>query len=197
MVGEDDKVARLQHVAEMLYGLVDGQQLAVVCAVFLLGRVEFLGEGVLDALLQYGTHGGRGGIFDECKWRGWIGVCQWSVAGQTRLALFEGLVEFGCPGDGVGALESGAGENVMKWCLGCRRMGQESRVEVQHAQKMAELTGGIGRVAILKMNYSFFQGSGTLCGHIVTEEDDFGCSEDGTRRVDEDPIPLDLVEGSP
>jgi hypothetical protein len=40
--GEDDEVARFQHVAEMLYGFVHGQQLAVVRAVFLLGRVEFL-----------------------------------------------------------------------------------------------------------------------------------------------------------
>jgi hypothetical protein len=65
VAGEDDEVARFQHVAEMLYGLVDGQQLAVVSAVFLLGRVEFLGEeeeglpGVLDALLQHSIHGGR------------------------------------------------------------------------------------------------------------------------------------------
>jgi hypothetical protein len=39
MVGEDE-VARFQHMAEILYGLIDGQQLAVVCAVFLLDRVE-------------------------------------------------------------------------------------------------------------------------------------------------------------
>jgi hypothetical protein len=64
----------------MLYGLLVGQQLAVVCVVFLLGPVEYLGEegeglpGVLDALLQHGTHGGRAGVCDECKWRGWIGV---------------------------------------------------------------------------------------------------------------------------
>jgi hypothetical protein len=42
MVGKDDEVARFQHMAEMVYGLVDDQQLADVCAVFLLGRVEFL-----------------------------------------------------------------------------------------------------------------------------------------------------------
>jgi hypothetical protein len=62
-------------VPEMLYGLVDRQQLAVVSAVFHLGRVELHGEegkglsGVLDALLQHGTHDERGGISDECKWR--------------------------------------------------------------------------------------------------------------------------------
>jgi hypothetical protein len=39
-----DEVARFQHVAEMLYGLVDGQQLAVVCTVFLLGRVASAAE---------------------------------------------------------------------------------------------------------------------------------------------------------
>jgi hypothetical protein len=38
-------VARFQCVVEMLYCLVGGQHLMVVSAVFLLGRVEFLGEG--------------------------------------------------------------------------------------------------------------------------------------------------------
>jgi hypothetical protein len=41
VVGEDGEVARFQHMAEMLYGLVDGQQLAIVGAVLLLGRIEF------------------------------------------------------------------------------------------------------------------------------------------------------------
>jgi hypothetical protein len=45
VVGEDDEGACFQHVAEMLYNLVDGKQLAVVCSVFLLGWVKFLGEG--------------------------------------------------------------------------------------------------------------------------------------------------------
>jgi hypothetical protein len=57
VVGKDDEVARFQHVSEMLYSLVDGQQLAVVCTVFLLSQIEFLREesvglsDVLDALL--------------------------------------------------------------------------------------------------------------------------------------------------
>jgi hypothetical protein len=57
VVGEDGVVARFQHMAEMLYGLVDAQQLAIVGAVLLLGRVEFFREvgewvlGVLDVLL--------------------------------------------------------------------------------------------------------------------------------------------------
>jgi hypothetical protein len=44
-------------MAEMLYGLVEGQQLSFVGAVLLLGRVELFREegeglpGVLDALL--------------------------------------------------------------------------------------------------------------------------------------------------
>jgi hypothetical protein len=56
VVGEDDEVARFQHMAEMLYGLVDGQLLTVV-AVLSLARVKFFREkgealpGVLDALL--------------------------------------------------------------------------------------------------------------------------------------------------
>jgi hypothetical protein len=73
VVGKDDELARFQHVAEMLYGLVDGQQLVVLCTVLLLGRVDLPGEeseglpGVLDALLQHGTQGGRGCVCDECK----------------------------------------------------------------------------------------------------------------------------------
>jgi hypothetical protein len=35
----EDEVARFKYVAQMLYGLVDGQQVAAVCAVFLLGPV--------------------------------------------------------------------------------------------------------------------------------------------------------------
>jgi hypothetical protein len=42
------------------------------------------------------------------------------------------------PGDGVRALESGAGENVMK-CLSGRCADQKLPVEVQHTQETAEL----------------------------------------------------------
>jgi hypothetical protein len=31
------------------------------------------------------------------------------------------------------------------WCLGGRRVGQKSPVEVYHAQKTTELAGGLGR----------------------------------------------------
>jgi hypothetical protein len=62
VVSEDDEVACFRHVAEILHGLVDCRQLSIVRAVFLLGQVEFLGEGerlsgVLDTLLQHGNHG--------------------------------------------------------------------------------------------------------------------------------------------
>jgi hypothetical protein len=55
VVSEDGEVARFQHMAEMLYGLEDGQQLSVVGAVRLLGLVELFREseglpGVLDSL---------------------------------------------------------------------------------------------------------------------------------------------------
>jgi hypothetical protein len=42
VVGVDGEVVRFQQMAEMLYGLADGQQLAIVGAVFLLGRVGYL-----------------------------------------------------------------------------------------------------------------------------------------------------------
>jgi hypothetical protein len=82
VVGEDE-VLCFHHVAEMLHGLVGGQQLSIGCTVFLLDSVEFLGEGeglpgVFDMLLQHGTCGRRGGICDECKWHVWVRVHQWS-----------------------------------------------------------------------------------------------------------------------
>jgi hypothetical protein len=38
---------------------------------------------------------------------------------------------------------------------------------------------------------------GTLGGHFVTEEGDLGCPKDAFGRVDEDPVPLKLVEEGP
>jgi hypothetical protein len=40
-------------------------------------------------------------------------------------------------------------------------LGQKSPVEIQHGQKKAELTDGLGREADLNMGYQFFQSSGT------------------------------------
>jgi hypothetical protein len=82
------------------------------------------------------------------------------------------------PGDGVRALDSGARDHVVKWCPVGRLIWQKSPVEVQHAQKPAELTGGLGRLAALKMGYLFFLRLGTFGRHLVTEEGDLGCSED-------------------
>jgi hypothetical protein len=65
MVSEDDEVAHFQHVAVMLHGLVDSQQLSIAGAVFLLCWVELLGEeceglpGVVNTLLQHGWVGMR------------------------------------------------------------------------------------------------------------------------------------------
>jgi hypothetical protein len=70
----------------------------------------------------------------------------------------------------MGALDSGAGENVVQWCLGCHRVGQKSSIEGQYIQKSTELTGRLGKVAVLKMGHSFFQRLGTLRGHLVTEK---------------------------
>jgi hypothetical protein len=48
----------------------------------LLCRVKILGEefqwlpGVVDTLLQQGTHDGSGGVCDKCKLRGWLEVRQ-------------------------------------------------------------------------------------------------------------------------
>jgi hypothetical protein len=39
------------------------------------------------------------------------------------------------------------------------------------------MTDGLGRMAVLKMGYLFFQRSGTLGGNLVAEEGDLGCFE--------------------
>jgi hypothetical protein len=49
-------------------------------------------------------------------------------------------------------------------------------------------------VAVLEMGYSLFKRLGTHGGHLVTEEGDLGCLKGALLRVDEDPIPLKLVE---
>jgi hypothetical protein len=56
----------------------------------------------------------------------------------------------------VRVLDSGYRENIVKWCLVGHHVGQKLPVEVQHAQKQVELTGGLGRLAVLEMGYSFF-----------------------------------------
>jgi hypothetical protein len=40
------------------------------------------------------------------------------------------------------------------------------------------MTGSLVRGAVLKMGHSFLQWSGTLRGHLVTEEGDLGYSKD-------------------
>jgi hypothetical protein len=94
-------------------------------------------------------------------------------------------------------LDSGAGENVVQWRLCGRSVRQNSPVKVQHAQKSMELTGGLWKMAVLEVDHSLFQRLGTRGGHLVTKEADLGCSEGAPRRVDDDPIPLKLVEESP
>jgi hypothetical protein len=69
------------------------------------------------------------------------------------------------------------GESVVEWCLGSSSVGKNP-VEIQHAQKSTELTGGLRRRAVQKMGHSILQWSGTLGGHFVTEQDDLRCSED-------------------
>jgi hypothetical protein len=46
------------------------------------------------------------------------------------------------------------------------------------------------------MSHSLSQRLRTFGGHLVTEEDDIGCSEVALRRFDDDPIPLKLGEES-
>jgi hypothetical protein len=55
VICKDVEVARFQHVAKMLYGLVYGQQLAVVCTVFLLSLVKFFWKRRRGAARRYMT----------------------------------------------------------------------------------------------------------------------------------------------
>jgi hypothetical protein len=52
-------------------------------------------------------------------------------------------------------LDSGAGENVMEWCLDCSSVGQKSPIKVENAEEATELTGGLRRGAVLQMSHSF------------------------------------------
>jgi hypothetical protein len=76
----------------------------------------------------------------------------------------------------------------------CAWVGQKSPVEVEHAQKSTEPTGGFWRVAVLVRGHSLLQRLRTFGGHLVTEKSNLGCSEEALRRVDDDPIPLKLGE---
>jgi hypothetical protein len=60
-----------------------------------------------------------------------------------------------------------------------------------------ELTSGLMRGVVMEVGHSLFQRLGTLGGHLLTEEGDLGCSKDALRQVDDDPVPLKLVEESP
>jgi hypothetical protein len=53
VVCEDGEVASFQHVVEMLYSLVDGQKLAIVCTIFLLSWVQFFWKRRLEAARRF------------------------------------------------------------------------------------------------------------------------------------------------
>jgi hypothetical protein len=52
---------------------------------------------------------------------------------------------------------------------------------------------GLWRVAVLEMSHSLFQRLRTFGGNLVTVEGNLGCPEYALRRVDDDPIPLNVV----
>jgi hypothetical protein len=86
------------------------------------------------------------------------------------------------------AFNSGAGENIMEWCLSASSLRQISSVKVE--------PDGLGRRAVLKMDHSFFQWLGTFGRNFVTEESDLGCFKDIFRWVDLDLTLLEPVEES-
>jgi hypothetical protein len=79
VVSEDDEMARFRHVTETSRPHSLLSQLSIIRTVFLPDLAEFLGDGgglygVVDMMLQHGTHGGSGSVSDECKWCGWVGA---------------------------------------------------------------------------------------------------------------------------
>jgi hypothetical protein len=64
-------------------------------------------------------------------------------ASREALALIGCLEELRYPGDGVGALDSGAGQKVVQWCPCGSCVGPESPVEVHHAKKPTKLAGSL------------------------------------------------------
>jgi hypothetical protein len=158
----------------------------------LLGSVQFPreeGEGlpsVTDTLLQHGTHGGSGGVRDECKWRRWVGGVPvvWCATNWPCMHRRP----WGFP------VSRWWEENPWLWGLGSSSVGQKLPIKVQHVQETTELTGGFRWGTVLQMCDSFFKRSGTLGGHLVTEEGYLGCPKDAFCRVNYDPVCLKTAE---
>jgi hypothetical protein len=74
---------------------------------------------------------------------------------------------------------------------------QKPSVEVQHAKRPTELTGGLRRGAVLEVGHSLFKRLRNFGGNLVTEEGDLGCSKDALSRIDEDPVSLKLFGKCP
>jgi hypothetical protein len=143
------------EVAEVLHGLVDGQHLSIVGAVFLLGRVQFLGEegegvsGDLDTFLQYGTHGGSGGCEDLSS--KWWDESPWLWGRRERHEVVPW-------------------QHRCKAVIGCRSLAWPG-------------SGGAGRGQSWRWTTLSSRSRKLFGGHLVTEESDLGCSKNALRRV--------------
>jgi hypothetical protein len=84
----------------------------------------------------------------------------------------------------------------VKWILRWPPREAEIACRSQHAQGTVELSGDLGKLVAVEMDYSFFPMLGTLSGQLVTEKGDLWCSEDVLCRIDEDPLPLMSVKES-
>jgi hypothetical protein len=82
---------------------------------------------------------------------------------------------------------------LLKWLL------REAEITCinQHAQGMVEMSGDLGKLVAVKMDYSFFPMLGNLGGQLVTKKGDIWCSEDVLCCIDDDPLSLMLVEDNP
>jgi hypothetical protein len=123
MAREDGKVA------EMLDGLVGSQQLSIVCTVFMLGWFIFLEKNArgFQALL---TRCCSTALMVVVEASVTTASCADGSGWASSVALLECLVEFRHPGNGMRAFDSGAGKNVMEWCLSTSSLWQESSIKV-------------------------------------------------------------------
>jgi hypothetical protein len=90
----------------------------------------------------------------------------------------------------MGTLDFRAREDIVHWCLGVGCMWYETPVEIQHAKKPTELTGGLRWLVFMEVGHSLLQRLRTFGGPLVAEEGDLRCSNGSLSRVDYDAVPL-------
>jgi hypothetical protein len=118
----------------VLDGLVDRQQLSIVCAVFLLGRVHLLeknARGCQALLMRCSSTAHMVVVEASVTSASCADSSEWaSSVACDKLALHSSKALSNGNGNGMRAFDSGAGENVMEWCLSSSSLWQKSSIKV-------------------------------------------------------------------